>query len=431
MTVVFATGSVATGTGTGNLSAQTTGFTSQAILFGLRANGTTGDSTTADAAVGWGFASSTTTSEQYSAFFFDDDNSPTTTSTRYATNVGAACSCTNSLDPDGLLTVSAIDTTTFTPTVGDAFATSGALTWLAIGGITDAYVDMFDMPTTGTLDVTTPGFEPDLVLFIGNSEAESVLPKRSYSAIISFGVGISASEQACFITNSQHNQADSVCKSLTNNTICSGHASNGGASISQSIKYNGTVTGGFQVEKVDGAANQSVGFIAIKGIGAKLIQTATINSTGTTDLSCGTLTPEAAIVFGSGASAAVNETSGVAGSQGNLGFAVKNGTGADVYSVFFMAEDAKTSSDSMSRNSTTRAYTRFNPDDLTSELGSADVTSFQQTASNELRLTSVVADGGASNPFYVLALGQPVVAGSSNRRRTGVFYPRGLARGLR
>ena len=100
---------------------------------------------------------------------------------------------------DGLLDVSAVDSTSFTTIVDDAFATTVRVSYMAIGGsdITDVAVGNYAAPTaTGNADITTLGFQPDFLLMFGASSTTAPNTVNSNRGFLNIGAASGASNQA-------------------------------------------------------------------------------------------------------------------------------------------------------------------------------------------------------------------------------------------
>lgn len=100
---------------------------------------------------------------------------------------------------DGLLDISAIDSTSFTVIVDDQFANTVRISYMAVGGsdITDVAMGTFAANTTaGTQDITGLSFQPDVLLTFGSASTTAAPFASSSRDFLSVGAAVSAANQA-------------------------------------------------------------------------------------------------------------------------------------------------------------------------------------------------------------------------------------------
>ena len=100
---------------------------------------------------------------------------------------------------DGLLDISAIDSTSFTVIVDDQFANTVRISYMAVGGsdITDVAMGAFAANTTaGTQDITGLSFQPDVLLTFGSASTTAAPFASSSRDFLSVGAAVSAANQA-------------------------------------------------------------------------------------------------------------------------------------------------------------------------------------------------------------------------------------------
>lgn len=319
MALEKAIGSFATGTGTGALSKINLSFEAKVILFFV-VGGTTAGTIRAAAKFGFGAADANGAA---AVGWGEPDNNATTNSGCTTRSDAALATVTNNTTLDGLFTV-AIAADGFTVTITDAFSASLLVGYLALGGadITDVKVGTFSASTdaVATQDVTDPGFQPDLLFLFGS--AATTINALAASGRISLGV-VTAGELASVGLASQHNVTTTVTSSITSTTQAFTNRTAGADTVVDEIGSVSFLSNGFRISRTVGTSNLQMGYVAIKGIQAKLLQVASRTDTNTTGVTGAGFTPLLAFFF-SGCNATAAETS--YNPDGRIGLGVSDGT---------------------------------------------------------------------------------------------------------
>lgn len=176
---------------------------------------------------------------------------------------------------------------------------SGAIVqYLAFPPALSVHVGTFDSGTsTGTQNITAPGFQPALVLF-GSSISNTT---EGVAAGGSFSIGAGSSAAARAALNGYLRDGSSLSRGQASASKVIVQTS--GASNVLDIDYNGTVSGGFQIDVATApAASTRVGYVAIAGAGfsATAGTFASKTSTGTQAYTGVGFVPTALLTFGRG-----------------------------------------------------------------------------------------------------------------------------------
>ena len=173
--------------------------------------------------------------------------------------------------------------------------------YIALGGsdLTDVAVgDFLTGTSTGNVDVTGLGFEPDAVI-IAHVNVGSALPFTSRTGTrFGFGVGVSSSERWASVRNvrdqvlpteaAAQQRDDAVLLGLTT-----------GNAQDMVGDYSGSISGGFRVNLSDAPASDvRVAYLALKGPGVKAGLDTTVTSAGAKDTATTGITPKALILAG-------------------------------------------------------------------------------------------------------------------------------------
>lgn len=246
--------------GTGNKVVTGVGFQPIAVM--LLSDSATAEGITADlqGSLGWFTGSG---AQSRSVFWKSDDNAATTQTFRAYSASGLVRASSN------VLTFVSFDAGGFT--LNAATDQTVDLYYLALGGsdLTNALVGEFTSPgATGNQDITSVGFQPDVVLLM--AATLTVTSDSAASGLqISLGAATSSSARWAFAINAangvsmtttvdamRHQRTDACILGLTNT-----------ATIDMQADFVGMLSNGFTVNWTDlpGTASQLISYLALKG----------------------------------------------------------------------------------------------------------------------------------------------------------------------
>lgn len=184
-----------------------------------------------------------------------------------------------------------------------AVASNTIVHYIAFPPALTAYVSTLDTGTsTGTQDITAPGFQPVATLFA--STIPNTTEGTSTTFTFGFGAGVSSTSRAAmsgYVVNISGNQAQSQ---VSNSNALVKTAAAGTNNLA--IDYEGTVSGGFRIDMTTAPASSSrVGYACLAGSGlsahAGVFTSKT--STGTQAYTGVGFQPTAILFFGRGSTA--------------------------------------------------------------------------------------------------------------------------------
>lgn len=177
-------------------------------------------------------------------------------------------------------------------------SSSAIVQYLAFPPALSVHVGTFDSGTsTGTQDITAPGFQPSLVLF-GSSISNNT---EGVAAGGSFSIGAGSSAAARAALNGYLRDGSSLSRGQASASKVI--VQTNGASNVLDIDYNGTVSGGFQIDVATAPASSTrVGYVAVAGSGFSAIvgTFASPTSLGTQAYTGAGFAPTALLTFGRG-----------------------------------------------------------------------------------------------------------------------------------
>lgn len=298
MSISTKVGIVSARTTVGSQAYTGVGFQPEAVIFFASERAGTGGST-AIAQIGMGFASGSAAR----AVAVTSRNGGTTAATVDEECRMSAAGVTL-LNSYGTLvleaTVTSLDADGFTLDFTTVSGHANQIGYLALGGadLTNVAVGDFTTGTsTGNVDVTSPGFTPDVVLLM-HTGVGSALPYTSDTgSTFGFGVGVSASERWASVRQllTATVPTEAASQQVATAVLLGLTSSNGQDFVAD---YSGGITNGFRLNFSDAPASSvRVAYLALKGgkfcAGLETQKT----STGTKDTTV-TGTPRAALLVG-------------------------------------------------------------------------------------------------------------------------------------
>lgn len=262
------------------------GYGFQPKAFIVWANKETGSTDTVAAGnAGISFGLGTSTSSRYVMACQTEDNVTTSSCDRGQRSDAIVYILTNTGAIDGLLDISSVDSDGITFIVDDVFTTTYRVFVLALGGddITNVFTGETTMTGTGSLNITGPGFQPDMAVCVCTRNT-STTPSATTQANLSIGIAAGATPaNASF-------EVHSVDAQGTSNTYGYGRSGdwyttfvtttdNGRGNISAWLSTGFTVT-----YSTNPSATHRIFYLAIKG-GNWAVKTGTTQTDTTTDIS--------------------------------------------------------------------------------------------------------------------------------------------------
>lgn len=170
---------------------------------------------------------------------------------------------------DGLMDVQSFDSGGFTLVVDDVFTADYRIHYLAIGGtdITNVTGGNFAKATvTGDQDITSVGFQPDLVLFFGVGQT-TLTGSIATDSKFCMGAIDGAGRQAVFVGGSNDGAANAQAMSYANDIECLAMFDSGITVINDRAQYTSMLSNGFRINWIEntGATADIYNYIAIKG----------------------------------------------------------------------------------------------------------------------------------------------------------------------
>jgi hypothetical protein len=391
MALALSSGGFATGTGTGDLAAQSTGFPVQAVLTAMT-NALSADTLANSLVIGVG--GGTGTGARSTATVFSGNASAVAASARYGTAAAVCGALASAGAVDGLVDIAAMGATSWTPTIDDAFAANTLVNFLAFGGLTNALAGTFTtQAAAGNQDITGLGFNnPDVVIFWTHNSTtmDSIVSSHRFSV----GVGVSVSSMGCVTTHDLHAADPMEADTMISTSRCF-VLPTGGPSVTNQWSYGGGITDGFRVVREGGSANTVVGYLALKGLSVNLLSPQTEANTNATAVTGVGFRPKGVVFLGSG-NATATETAMSATARMSVGWATDSHVGRSVYAH---SRDNVATSDAFSFTSGTRALMRFN--DSRAAEGGFDIDSMDVDGFTRDMITADVQ----TSMYLALALG--------------------------
>lgn len=188
--------------------------------------------------------------------------------------------------------------------VDDQFATSQRIHYLALGGtdITNVKSGQFTAPlVTGEFDVTDPGFQPDVVLFLMPAILTSAPPSgRSNGSSFAFGAAVSSTQQAVLANATDEGSATMDTGAyLVEGPECIGCQDLANPlGLSRRYAYVSSIATGFRLNQLEGTTAVYLHYLALKGIQARVGSVLTQTDTTTDIVASGFgFSPEAVLFF--------------------------------------------------------------------------------------------------------------------------------------
>jgi len=394
--MIVDSGAFSTGTGTGDLAAQTPslgGATPQLILF-FNAQ----PHTAAAEDLCWQFGAATGTAERATCAVITDD-AQTTTDTGHVLRADACLArLLNTSGVDGLLDLAAVGADSFTPTVDDAFNEAATVAWVAFAGLDGAKVGTVTASTdaVNTQAVTGVGFQPDLVIFFGVAATVGTIGAHN-RYIIGWADGTT---QRCLAMTSQDAVADVNSWGMIANDVAWAVLNPATGAVADAVTLASFDSDGFTFNRTVGTANWNFGYIAIKGVQKKTLDTAMRTDTNNQSVTGAGFQGEFLLTLCRPPVTAY-ETAGSAHLEGGIGFAVSS---TKRYANWAADEDALATSDTYVEQSATRCVIDFDKETGASDEGDMDFVSFdsdgftldQDTAAAQATLIAALVIGDAA-----------------------------------
>lgn len=392
--MIVAAGTFATGTGTGDLAAQTPdlgGATPQLILF-LNSQYISATD------LAWGFGAATSSSERAACAVWADD-AATTTDTAHVLQADACFArLLDGSTIDGLVDIAATGANSFTPTIDNAFGASATVGWVAFAGLDGAKVGTITASTdaVATQAFTGVGFQPDLVLFFGVAATVGTIAPNS-RMIIGWADGTT---QRCLSMVSQDGVADVNSWGMIANDVAWAALNPATGAVSDAITLASFDSDGFTVNRTVGTTNWSLGYIALKGLQKKTLDTAMRTDTNNQAVTGAGFQGEFLLTLCRPPVTAY-ETAGSAHMEGGVGFAVSSSAR---FATWCADEDALAAHDTYTAQSGTRVAIDFDKETGAVDEGDMDFVSFdsdgftldQDTAAAQATLIAALVVGDAA-----------------------------------
>jgi len=386
-------GTFATGTGTGDLAAQTPslgGATPQLILF---MNGQPPTAVGADCS--WCFGAATGTTERATCAAFTDDGQTTTDTGHLLATDSCLSRLLNVTTVDGSVDLAAVGADSFTPTIDNAFGESATVAWAAFAGLDGAKVGTVTASTdaVATQAVTGVGFQPDLVVFFGVAATVGTIGAHN-RYIIGWADGTT---QRCLAMTSQDNVADVNSWGMIANDVAWAVLNPATGAVADAITLASFDSDGFTFNRTVGTANWNFGYIAIKGVQKKTLDTAMRTDTNNQAVTGAGFQGEFLLTLYRPPVTAY-ETAGSDHLEGGVGFAVSS---TKRFATWCADEDALAASDTYSSQSVTKVAIDVDKETGASDEGDMDFVSFdadgftldQDTAAAQATLIAALVIG--------------------------------------
>jgi len=384
-------GTFATGTGTGDLAAQTPslgGATPQLILL-LNAQYQTATD------MSWSFGAATSASERASCTAWADDAATTTDTAHLMVTDGCLVRLTDAATVDGAVDIAATGADSFTPTIDNAFAASATVGWAAFAGLDGAKVGTITASTdaVATQAFTGVGFQPDLVIFFGVAATVGTIGANS-RIVVGWADGTT---QRCLAMVSRDGQTDVSSWGMIANDVAWAQLNVSSGAVSDAITLSSFDSDGFTINRTVGTANWNIGYIAIKGVQKKTLDTAMRTDTNNQSVTGAGFQGEFLLTLYRPPVTAY-ETAGSAHLEGGVGFAVSS---TKRFATWCADEDALAAHDTYNAQSGTRVAIDFDKETGAVDEGDVDFVSFdsdgftldQDTAAAQATLIAALVIG--------------------------------------
>jgi len=179
----------------------------------------------------------------------------------------------------GRVAMTSLDSTNFTITPTDAFASQRFVTWIALAGITNAFVDAFMMAAAGgSFSRTAPNFRPDGALIVMPNTATTMnnVGQRAH-----YSVGATAGgNQWCAMWAREEATSNYTIGSVLTDAVAA-HSVNA-TSFIERIQFTSFDATGYTMNRINGSAARPLCVICFQG-GRPIVGTITARtgSTGT------------------------------------------------------------------------------------------------------------------------------------------------------
>ena len=246
----------------------TVGFQPKLILFWLMGSSSATDAVTNQTSR-YGFGVFASTTSRYCVGSISTHSAATINGGRALRNDAVIVTPLNTGTVDGLLDVSAVDSTSFTTIVDDAFATTVRVSYMAIGGsdITDVAVGNYAAPTaTGNADITTLGFQPDFLLMFGASSTTAPNTVNSNRGFLNIGAASGASNQAVVnIGEGPEGNATSQSKSYAYDGELWAQMFDTPTTLASRAAFVSFLSNGFRLNWLEAQYAYQIFYVAVKG----------------------------------------------------------------------------------------------------------------------------------------------------------------------
>ena len=279
-----AVGSFNTGTGAigTTVAVSGLGFQPKLVLFWWsNRTGTTDAAGRADAGRGFGYAISTSVRGRCNTLAQDTPTSMVTNKSQDDTECIGLTTTADAID--GLMDLQSMDADGFTLVVDDVFVASYRVHYLALGGtdITDVAGGNFLKATvTGDQDITSVGFEPDLVILFSHG-GTNLTGTIAVDTELMIGAFDGNGNQAVYLGASNDAAGTSQTLSYCTDAECAAIFANAITITDQRAQFTSMLSNGFRINWIDnaGAVASAIQYIALKGgsykVGSLLTQTDT------------------------------------------------------------------------------------------------------------------------------------------------------------
>jgi hypothetical protein len=386
-------GTFATATGTGPqvvsgiVDANGDAFIPTAVLIWATRQTAAGTVGGCEAFFGFAARAVSTITQSVCSFAMDDAAATTNTGRRQDTNAAALLFSNGNptIESEGAIT--AFGAGEFTINWSDAPGSAWQIHYLALGGdIVEGFVGAIDPDPTGSVQVTSPNFEPDLVMFAGlgvaNDTSTTFMP-------FTLGAAVSSSAERAIGISSRDGVGTGATAARFIDDGCIGYIGVTAALTENTADFTTMDTGGFTVNVSASSGSRPTRFLALRG-GSYAVGTETQPTSPTTEALSGFGFPPVAVLL----AGAGNTATGLNTSLSRLSIGAGDGTHEG--GIATDLEDGVGSPDSTQLTSTTKAMSYV--DQAGATLSEADL---QSLDADGFTLNWTTADANARLAMYV------------------------------
>lgn len=321
---------------------------------------------------------------------------------------------------DGQLDAVGFDATNVSVIPDDAFAVGKNISCLLLAGLTNAKVGTITLgAATGAQAFTGVGFAPDVILFFGVSGVAAGTIAAHARWCYGWGKTDSQRAVAC---NSRDAQDPTASWALISDDYAWVALTATTGAVSDGFTVTSMDSDGFTINKLVGANTPIVGYVALKGVQAKIVDTAMVVGTTNQVVTGAGFTPKVVLQMIRPEVTASEEGTSSDHAEFGAGWGISSSAR---YSMWWAEEDALATTDNYGTQSVTRFAINFAKEDGSTDEGDMDLVSLdadgctldQDTAAAAAIYLPLLFLGDAASSAGVTGTSTALRSAMSRRRR--------------